>query len=175
MKHLLRILCLAVMTLVLGGCTPISKIHLHGVTNISSAANSAMGSNVQDALTTLLSQSGTKVPVIITIDAENELGLNVKATEATFSLTDGKKVYATATLSEPVTLRHKTRANVEVPMDIKIEGGILQSLSLVRKLLNSPESMTVQGEVVGKCAGVKKKKVLSPRPLSEFMSNFARK
>jgi hypothetical protein len=35
--------------------------------------------------------------------------------------------------------------------------------------------MTIQGEVTGKCAGVKKKKVVAPRPLSDFMSNFARK
>jgi hypothetical protein len=78
-------------------------------------------------------------------------------------------------LTEPITLRHKTREIVKVPLDVKLEGGILQTLSLVRKVLNSPETMTIQGEVTGKCAGVKKKKVVAPRPLSDFMSNFARK
>lgn len=177
MKSILRILCVATLAFVLSGCNPTSKIHLHGVTNISSpgAVSSVLGSNVQDALTKLFSQAGSAVPIVLNVDAENELALNVKAVEAQFTLSDGQKVYATATLTEPITLRHKTRETVAVPLDIKLEGGLLQTLSLARKVLNSPETMTIQGEVVGKCAGIKKKKVVTPRPLSEFMSNFARK
>ena len=177
MKSILRILCVATLAFVLGGCNPISKIHLHGVTNISSpgTASSIIGTNAQETLSKLFSQSGSAVPIILNVDAENELGVNVKATEAQFTLSDGKRTYATATLTEPITLRHKTRETVAVPLEIKLEGGFLQTLSLVRKVLNSPETMTIQGEVTGKCAGVKKKKVVAPRPLSEFMSNFARK
>lgn len=177
MKSILRILCVAAVAFMLGGCNPSSKITLHGVTNISSpgATSSILGTNAQEALSKLFSQMGSAVPIVLSVDAENELGLNVKATEAQFTLSDGKKIYATATLSEPVVLRRKTREIVKVPLDVKLEGGILQTLSLVRKVLNSPETMTVQGEVTGKCAGIKKKKVVEPQPLSEFMSNFARK
>jgi hypothetical protein len=147
------------------------------VTNISSpgTASSIIGTNAQETLSKLFSQSGSAVPIILNVDAENELALNVKATEAQFTLSDGKRTYATATLTEPITLRHKTRETVAVPLEVKLEGGLLQTLSLVRKVLNSPETMTIQGEVTGKCAGVKKKKVVAPRPLSDFMSNFARK
>ncbi|MBO5655480.1 MAG: hypothetical protein J6R87_00285 [Rikenellaceae bacterium] len=177
MKSILRILCVATLAFVLGGCNPISKIHLHGVTNISSpgTASSIIGTNAQETLSKLFSQSGAAVPIILNVDAENELALNVKATEAQFTLSDGKRTYATATLTEPITLRHKTRETVAVPLEINLEGGFLQTLSFVRKVLNSPETMTIQGEVTGKCAGVKKKKVVAPRPLSDFMSNFARK
>ena len=177
MKSILRILCIAAVAFMLGGCNPSSKITLHGVTNISSpgAASSILGTNAQEALSKLFSQSGSAVPIILNVDAENRMGVNLKATEAQFTLSDGKKIYATATLSEPVMLRRKTREIVKVPLDVKLEGGILQTLSLVRKVLNSPETMTVQGEVTGKCAGIKKKKVVEPQPLSEFMSNFARK
>lgn len=177
MKSILRILCVAAVAFMLGGCNPSSKITLHGVTNISSpgATSSILGTNAQEALSKLFSQMGSAVPIILNVDAENRMGVNLKATEAQFTLSDGKKIYATATLSEPVMLRRKTREIVKVPLDVKLEGGILQTLSLVRKVLNSPETMTVQGEVTGKCAGIKKKKVVEPQPLSEFMSNFARK
>lgn len=177
MKSILRILCVAAVAFMLGGCNPSSKITLHGVTNISSpgATSSILGTNAQEALSKLFSQMGSAVPIILNVDAENRMGVNLKATEAQFTLSDGKKIYATATLSEPVVLRRKTREIVKVPLDVKLEGGILQTLSLVRKVLNSPETMTVQGEVTGKCAGIKKKKVVEPQPLSEFMSNFARK
>ncbi|MBR5455084.1 MAG: hypothetical protein IKV60_04765 [Rikenellaceae bacterium] len=177
MKSILRILCIAALAFVLGGCNPASKVTLHGITNISSpgAASTILGANAQDAITKLLSQSGSAVPIVLNVDAQNDMALNVKATEAQFTLSDGKKIYATATLSEPIMLRHKTREIVKVPLDVKLEGGLLQTLSLVRKLLNSPETMTIQGEVIGKCAGVKKKKVVEPQPLSEFMSTFVRK
>lgn len=177
MKSILRILCVATVAFMLGGCNPSSKITLHGVTNITSprATSSILGTNAQEALSKLFSQMGSAVPIILNVDAENRMGVNLKATEAQFTLSDGKKIYATATLSEPVMLRRKTREIVKVPLDVKLEGGILQTLSLVRKVLNSPETMTVQGEVTGKCAGIKKKKVVEPQPLSEFMSNFARK
>ena len=177
MKSTLRILCIAAVAFVLGGCNPSSKITVHGVTNISSpgAVSSALGNNAQETLSKIFSQMGSAMPVVLNVDAENKMGLNVKATEAQFTLSDGKKIYATATLSEPVVLRHKTREIVKVPLDVKLEGGILQTLSLVRKVLNSPETMTVQGKVTGKVAGVKKKKVVEPQPLSEFMSTFVRK
>lgn len=177
MKSILRILCISAVALMLGGCNLESKVTLHGVTNISSPSTTStiIGANAQEALSKLFSQSGSAVPVVLNVDAENRMGVNLKATEAQFTLSDGKKIYATATLSEPVMLRRKTREIVKVPLDVKLEGGILQTLSLVRKVLNSPETMTVQGEVTGKCAGIKKKKVVEPQPLSEFMSNFARK
>ena len=102
MKSILRILCVATLAFVLSGCNPTSKIHLHGVTNISSpgAVSSVLGSNVQDALSKLFSQAGSAVPIVLNVDAENELALNVKAVEAQFTLSDGQKVYATATLTE---------------------------------------------------------------------------
>ncbi len=179
MKSILRILCVAAVAFMLGGCNPSSKITLHGVTNITSPNSastiSSLGTNLQEAVSKVFSQMGSAVPIILNVDAENRMGVNLKATEAQFTLSDGKKIYATATLSEPVMLRRKTREIVKVPLDVKLEGGILQTLSLVRKVLNSPETMTVQGEVTGKCAGIKKKKVVEPQPLSEFMSNFAQK
>ena len=176
MKKMLKLLCVAAVAFVLGGCNPISKIKLHGVTNVSlpASSTSVLGSDLGEALTTLLSQTETRT-VVLSVDAENELGLNVRAVDAKFTLSDGKKVYATATLAEPVMLRHKTRSTVQVPMNVEIEGGMLSMLALARKVIQSPESLTVQGEVVGKCMGVKKKKTLAPQPLSKFMSNFAKK
>lgn len=176
MKTLLKLMCVVAAAFVLGGCNPVSKIKLHGVTNISLAADSTsvLGSDLRESLVGLFTQPSART-VILSVDAENELGLNVRAVEAKFTLSDGKKVYATASLAEPVMLRHKTRSTVQVPMNVEIEGGMLTMLSFARKALQSPETMTVQGEFVGKCMGVKKKKTLAPQPLSKFMSNFAKK
>lgn len=176
MKTLLKLMCVVAAAFVLGGCNPVSKIKLHGVTNISLAADSTsvLGSDLRESLVGLFTQPSARM-VILSVDAENELGLNVRAVDAKFTLSDGKKVYATASLAEPVMLRRKTRETVQVPMNVEVEGGMLTMLSFARKALQSPETMTVQGEVVGKCMGVKKKKILAPQPLSKFMSNFAKK
>ncbi|MBQ8863941.1 MAG: hypothetical protein IJ014_04355 [Rikenellaceae bacterium] len=174
MKNLLKLMCVAAVAFMLSGCNLTQKVKLHGVTNISmpSSNSSALGSNLQSALSGLFS-NGSASTILIGVDAENGLGLNIKLIDAQFTLCEGDKVYATATLKEPITLRRKTRTELQVPMNIELKGGVLATLSLARKVLQSSESLTVQGEVVAKCAGIKKKKTLAPQPLSEFIHNFA--
>lgn len=163
MKQFFKLLCVALMAVALSSCNPMSKIKLHGVARTSV-------SELVSQISSLGSGSNT---MVIGVDMENQLGLNVKATEAKFELREGERVFVTATLAEPVKLRHNTRDVVDVKFNVEMKGGLLQTIALARTVMQSPEKLTVSGYVVGKCAGIKKKKTLSPQPLSNLISKFA--
>jgi hypothetical protein len=110
--------------------------------------------------------------IVLGIDAQNDLGLNVYATSAVFELRDNDKVLATATMRNPIKLRRKSREVVYATFDLEFKG-LFATMSILRKAFKSPQDLNFSGEVVGKCMGIKKKKVLAPQPLSKIMSNFA--
>lgn len=153
MKKLLRTLCIVAVGFALCSCDLSSKLLLHDVTSVS----------MPDTRT-----------LIVGVDAENMMGVNVKAFSAQVELGDGNKIFATATLQEPVKLRRKSRETVYFVFDLEIKG-FFAAISMLRKGMESPENLYVSGEIVGKSMGVKKKKMLTKQPLSKIMSNFVEK
>ncbi len=149
----LKAICLAAAIFMFCGCNPASKLQVHGVKSYSMP---------------------DKRSITLGIDAQNDLGLNVYATEAQFELKDNGKVLATATLREPIKLKRKSREVVYATFDLEIKG-ILATVAIVRKAIKSPDDLTFSGEVVGKCMGIKKKKELAPQPVSKIISNFVQK
>ncbi|MBR2451994.1 MAG: hypothetical protein IKB37_02335 [Rikenellaceae bacterium] len=150
MKQFLRTICIIAVAFTLSSCNLASKLKLHGIDSFS----------MPDTRT-----------LVLGVDAENGLGVNVSAMSAVFELGDGEKVFATATLKEPVRLRRKSRETVSMAFDLEFNG-LFAAISMLRKAMNSPENLYVSGEVVGKSMGIKKKKVLTKQPLSKIMSNF---
>ena len=153
MKQFLRTICIIAVAFTLSSCNLASKLKLHGIKSFS----------MPDTRT-----------LVLGVDAENGLGVNVSAMSATFELGDGEKVFATATLQNPVRLRRKTRETVYMAFDLEVKG-LFAAISMLRKGMESPENLYVSGEVVGKSMGIKKKKVLAKQPLSKIMSNFGEK
>lgn len=152
-KGVLKAICLVAITFMVCGCNPASKLQVHGIKHYSMPDTRS---------------------IVLGIDAQNDLGLNVYAADAAFELKDNDKVVATATLRDPVKLQRKRRQVVYATFDLEFKG-LFATVGVIRKALKNPEEITISGEVVGKCMGIKKKKVLAPQSLSKIMSNFAGK
>lgn len=138
------------VTLVLCSCNMSEKIQIHGIDRYS----------MPDTRT-----------LVLGVDAENDMGFNINVMSATVELGDGQKVFATATLKEPVRLPRKSRQTVEMGWNLEFKG-FFAAIAMLRKAMESPDNLYVSGEVVAKGLGVKKKKIITKEPLSKIMSNF---